>query len=168
MLLSAARCRLQRTRGRYVEVDCSRDWRRDSDIPHIPGVSGILRGVLYVSVLRTLDSPTERKAGMTTLHPHVLHINQDKGVVVDEAGRTMEEFVVLTDEHGGVHVLPRHLYEEIQQATHELTNAVEDRRAHLQNVLAKMPERKNEGDLSNLRGEVRAFAWARQQLNRRF
>jgi hypothetical protein len=105
---------------------------------------------------------------MTTFHPQVLHINQDKGVVVDETGRTMEEFVVLTDEHGGVHVLPRHLYDDIQLATRELHSAVEARRAHLRDVLAKMPERKDEGDLSNLTHEVRAFGWARKQLNRIF
>jgi hypothetical protein len=80
----------------------------------------------------------------------------------------MEEFVVLTDEHGGVHVLPHHLYEEIEQATRAPSDAVEDRRAHLRNVLAEMPERQNEGDLSNLANEVRAFTWARQQLNRHF
>ena len=105
---------------------------------------------------------------MTTINHQVLRINQDKGVVVDEAGHAMEEYVVLNDEHGGVHVLPRHLYEDIQMATRELHKAVEDRRAHLRDVLAKMPERNNEGEPSNLTGEVRAFTWARQQINRLF
>lgn len=106
---------------------------------------------------------------MTILHqPPVLHVDQDKHVVVDETGRARDEFVVLTDEHGGVHVLPRHLYEEIRQATRDLTVAVADRRAQLQRVLASMPERQNEGDLTNLSGEVSPFAWVRQQLNRLF
>lgn len=113
--------------------------------------------------------PIERKAGLTAVHPpRVLHINQDKNVVVDEAGRTVDDFVVLTDEHGGVHVLPRHLYEEIRQATRDLTDAVEDRRAQLRDVLKDMPERTNEGDLTGLVGEVRGFSWVRQQLNRLF
>ncbi|MCV7050600.1 hypothetical protein H7H82_08325 [Mycobacterium heidelbergense] len=63
-----------------------------------------------------------------------LYMNQDKRGVVGEAGRTMEEFVVLTDEHGGVHVPPRHLYD-----------AVAARRTHLRKVLTRMLERKNEG-----------------------
>jgi hypothetical protein len=103
---------------------------------------------------------------MTTLPHRFLRINQDKQAVVDEVGRPMEEFVVLTDEHGGVHLLPRDFYEEIQKATQELVNAVDDRRAHLRNVKAKLPEGKNEGDLSGLAGEVRGFAWARQRLSR--
>jgi hypothetical protein len=105
---------------------------------------------------------------MTTIHPRVVRINQDKQAVVDEAGRPMEEFVVLTDEHGGVHLLPRHFYEEIRQATEQLVNAVEDRRTYLRKVKAEMPEEKNEGDLSELTGEVRGFTWARQRLNRLF
>jgi hypothetical protein len=52
--------------------------------------------------------------------------------------------------------------------TRDLSDAVADRRVHLRNVLANMPERQNEGDLASLKGEVRAFGWIRQQLNRLF
>lgn len=105
---------------------------------------------------------------MTSVHPRVLQINQANQAVVDEAGTPMEEFVVLTDEHGGVHLLPRHFYEEIRRETEKLTAAVEDRRTYLRNVKAKMPEEKNEGDLAGLRDEARGFTWARALLNRRF
>jgi mRNA-degrading endonuclease toxin of MazEF toxin-antitoxin module len=105
---------------------------------------------------------------MTTAHPRVLQINQDKQAVVDEAGAPMEEFVVLTDEHGGVHLLPRHFYEEVQRETQQIKQAVADRRTYLRNVRAKMPEEKTEGDLSELTREVRGYTWARQRTNRRF
>jgi hypothetical protein len=66
---------------------------------------------------------------MTTLHdPQVVRVNKKSQLVV-EGGHPMDEFVVLQDEHGGVHLLPRHFYAEIQQATEELAGAVEDRRA---------------------------------------
>lgn len=103
---------------------------------------------------------------MTTVHdPQVVRVNKKSQLVV-ESGHTGEEFVVLQDEHGGVHLLPRHFYAEIQQATDELKNAVEDRRAYLRKLKAEMPEEKNEGDLSGLVNEVRSFGWLRQLANR--
>lgn len=103
---------------------------------------------------------------MTTLHdPQVVRVNKKSQLVV-QGGHPMEEFVVLQDEHGGVHLLPRHFYAEIQQATQELTSAVEDRRAYLRKLKAEMPEEKNEGDLSGLVDEVRSFSWLRQLVNR--
>lgn len=103
---------------------------------------------------------------MTTLHdPQVVRVNQKSQLVVD-GGHPMEEFVVLQDEHGGVHLLPRHFYVEIQQATQALAGAVEDRRAYLRKLKAEMPEETTEGDLSGLANEVRGFAWLRQLTNR--
>ncbi|BDB45382.1 MULTISPECIES: hypothetical protein [Mycobacterium] len=103
---------------------------------------------------------------MTTLHdPQVVRVNKKSQLVV-QGGHPMEEFVVLQDEHGGVHLLPRHFYEEIQQATGELKSAVEDRREYLRKLKAEMPEQKNEGDLSGLVDEVRSFGWLRQLVNR--
>jgi hypothetical protein len=103
---------------------------------------------------------------MTTLHdPQVVRVNKKSQLVV-EGGHPMEEFVVLQDEHGGVHLLPRHFYAEIQQATEGLASAVEDRRAYLRKLKAGMPEEKNDGDLSGLVNEVRSFDWLRQLANR--
>ncbi|BBX94780.1 hypothetical protein [Mycobacterium lacus] len=103
---------------------------------------------------------------MTTLNdPPVVRVNKKSQLVV-EVGHPMEEFVVLQDEHGGVHLLPRHFYAEIQQATQEIAGAVEDRRAYLRKLKAEMPEEKNEGDLSGLTNEVRGFGWLRQLANR--
>ena len=98
---------------------------------------------------------------------------RDRGVTAIKLAETMTDslgvpkFVVLQDEHGGVHLLPRHFYEEIQQATAELKSAVEDRREYLRKLKAEMPEEKNEGDLSGLVNEIRSFGWLRQLVNRR-
>ncbi|OMB93224.1 hypothetical protein A5732_16875 [Mycobacterium colombiense] len=94
-----------------------------------------------------------------------MRVNKKSQLVV-QGGHPMEEFVVLQDEHGGVHLLPRHFYDEIQQATEELKTAVADRRAYLSKLKAEMPEEKNEGDLSGLVNEVRSFGWLRQLTNR--
>ncbi len=103
---------------------------------------------------------------MTTLHdPQVVRVNNKSQLVV-EGGQPMEEFVVLQDEHGGVHLLPRHFYAEIQQETEKLAGAVDERRAYLSKLRQEMVDQKDEGDLSELLNEVRGFAWLRQLANR--
>jgi hypothetical protein len=113
-------------------------------------------------------APRERKAGMTTLEPpHLVRTDKNSQLVV-ESGHPLEEFVMLKDEHGGIHLVPREFYAEIQAATQEMISAVNNRGAQLRALRAEMPEEKTDGDLSELTHDVRSFSWARQQLNRLF
>jgi hypothetical protein len=105
---------------------------------------------------------------MTTLEPpHLVRTDKNSQLVV-ESGHPLEEFVMLKDEHGGIHLVPREFYAGIQAATQEMISAVNNRRAELRALRAEMPEEKTDGDLSELTHDVRSFSWARQQLNRLF
>ncbi|UGT91605.1 hypothetical protein [Mycobacterium ostraviense] len=104
---------------------------------------------------------------MSVLHTGRVRANDNSQLVV-EGGHPAEEFVMLKDEHGGIHLIPAHLYEEIREETRQLTLAVDKRREYLRAVRAKMAHKADEGDLSVLAADVRAFDGPRQRVNKRF
>lgn len=103
---------------------------------------------------------------MSILHPDRVRADDNSQLVV-EGGHPAEEFVMLKDEHGGIHLIPAHLYEEIREETRQLTLAVDKRREYLRAVRAKMPHKTDKGDLSSLATEVRSFGGLRQRANER-
>ncbi len=106
---------------------------------------------------------------------HVIRADDDSRITV-ESGHPRAEFVQLTDEHGGIHLIPMHLYVDIQEETRQLKLAVEKRREYLRAVrenTLSLPDRGappncDEGDLSELVDEVRAFGRSRRQVSRLF
>jgi hypothetical protein len=104
---------------------------------------------------------------MSVLHPNRVRTNDNSQLIV-EGGHPAEEFVMLKDEHEGIHLIPAHLYEEIREETRQLVLAVDKRREYLRAVRAKMPHKSDDGDLSVLASDVRAFNGPRQRVNDRF
>jgi hypothetical protein len=104
--------------------------------------------VTGMPALKTVQADDQSKVQVQGTHPH-------------------ETFVVLTDAHGGIHLIPAEYYGEIQERTRAINDAIEARRDELSAVVAALPAQHDEGELAELNAEIRGFARLRRRANRR-
>ncbi|WP_373139635.1 hypothetical protein [Mycobacterium marinum] len=112
---------------------------------------------------------------MNVGQPHVVRANDHSQVKVS-GSEPHAEYVMLKDEHGGIHLIPAHLYAEIREETQQLKLSVDKRREYLRAVResatqqfdADEPPEPGDRNLSRLIDEIREFSPMRRRVNRLF